>query len=334
MKVAIVGAGVAGLSAAYFLLERFPEAEVVVFEKSKALGGRMATRRISGEIPIDTGCQFLSIDDPELLEFFLAFAPADAIRPLPLPILCLPDGWIVDPESRYCFTQGMTAWSKNLLKELSRHSGFQLKFESPVLSAEELWPQGFDTAFVTAPGPQAMLLGARDAVDYNACLSLVFSWHNPPKEAVEHYAFRDISTRDGITWLAHEGLKRGRSGIWIAQASHEQSIEWRNLPLEELEDTLVKDLAAWIPAFAEGEKTLLDTKFWRHAFPAAGRDITDQRDFEMQESGASEAPRRTYFIGDGYRGVGRVENALESARRAVDDLSGRIGENSVEDLDA
>jgi|GEM_PF-1838606 len=335
MKVAIVGAGVSGLSAAYFLFEYFPDANVTVFEKSSGLGGRMATRRITGDIPIDTGCQFLSIDDPEILDFFLRFAPEESLRPIPLPILCLPDGWVVEPEARYCFADGMTHWSKSLVEALKKNKGFTLKLESPVESIESLTAQGFDAIFVSAPGPQASALGARDAVEYNACLSLVFSWHTPPHEAVDHYAFRDISSRDGITWLAHESLKRGRAGIWLAQVSHEKSLEWKDKGTEELEDLLVADLAAWIPAFAEGEKTLLDKKFWLNAFPSAGRDITDQRDFESQETPSSpRAPScPLYFIGDGFKGVGRVENAIESARASVQNLVGRIAESPVEALD-
>lgn len=329
MKVAIVGAGVSGLSAAYFLLEQVPDAKVAIFEKSKGLGGRMATRRITGDLAIDTGCQFLSIDDPGLIDFFRRFAPEKSLRSLPLPILCLPDGWIVEPEGRYFLPEGMTLWSKNLVSELKKFRGFELHLEHPIASTDELWELGFDAVFVSAPGPQGAALGAVDAVDYNACFSIIFSWHNPPKEAVEHYAFRDISTRDGITWLAHEGLKRGRPGIWIAQTSHEQAFEWKDKTLEELEDIVVADLAAWIPAFAEGEKTLLDTKFWRHAFPSAGRDITDQKDFECQESEDVTEKQRLYFIGDGYKGVGRVENALESARAAVRDYLGLEAADTV-----
>jgi predicted NAD/FAD-dependent oxidoreductase len=44
--IAVVGAGIAGLLLARELKAR--GAEVVVFEKSRGLGGRMATKRVGG----------------------------------------------------------------------------------------------------------------------------------------------------------------------------------------------------------------------------------------------------------------------------------------------
>ena len=44
LKIAIVGAGIAGLAAARILAKNF---EVTVFEKSRGLGGRLSTRYAS-----------------------------------------------------------------------------------------------------------------------------------------------------------------------------------------------------------------------------------------------------------------------------------------------
>ncbi len=56
-RVAIVGAGMAGLSAARAL--RDAGADCTVFEKSRGLGGRMATRRV-GELQFDHGAQYFN----------------------------------------------------------------------------------------------------------------------------------------------------------------------------------------------------------------------------------------------------------------------------------
>lgn len=55
--IAVVGAGIAGLLLARELKAR--GAEVVVFEKSRGLGGRMATKRV-GEAVFDTGAQYFT----------------------------------------------------------------------------------------------------------------------------------------------------------------------------------------------------------------------------------------------------------------------------------
>ncbi|MFO8005299.1 NAD(P)-binding protein [Thioalkalivibrio sp.] len=57
MKIAIIGAGRAGLSAANRLREA--GADCTVFEKSRGLGGRMATRRV-GSLQFDHGAQYFT----------------------------------------------------------------------------------------------------------------------------------------------------------------------------------------------------------------------------------------------------------------------------------
>ena len=59
-RVVVVGAGAAGLSAARQLGDRY---EVVVFDKARGVGGRMATRRL-GDATFDHGAQFLTAHDP------------------------------------------------------------------------------------------------------------------------------------------------------------------------------------------------------------------------------------------------------------------------------
>ena len=53
-RVAIVGGGVGGASAAFFLKELVPDAEITVFESAPFVGGRVQTIRM-GERDIETG---------------------------------------------------------------------------------------------------------------------------------------------------------------------------------------------------------------------------------------------------------------------------------------
>jgi hypothetical protein len=61
VKVAIVGAGIAGLVAAESLAAA--GAEVTVIDKGRSVGGRLATRRI-GEARLDHGAQFFTVRTP------------------------------------------------------------------------------------------------------------------------------------------------------------------------------------------------------------------------------------------------------------------------------
>ena len=56
MKLAIIGAGVAGLAAARALRQRRPDLAITIYEKSRGLGGRVATGRRDGYI-FDHGAQ-------------------------------------------------------------------------------------------------------------------------------------------------------------------------------------------------------------------------------------------------------------------------------------
>tara|TARA_B100000927_G_scaffold74601_1_gene59441 strand:+ start:5184 stop:6161 length:978 start_codon:yes stop_codon:yes gene_type:complete len=64
-KVAVIGAGISGLALANKLKKHF---EVVVFEKSRGYGGRVATRR-AGEFIFDHGAQFFKVKTDEFREY-------------------------------------------------------------------------------------------------------------------------------------------------------------------------------------------------------------------------------------------------------------------------
>ena len=70
-KIAVIGSGISGLSAAYFLSKKY---DVHLFEKNKRLGGHTRTLYINdklNKIPIDTGfIVFNEKNYPDLTNFF------------------------------------------------------------------------------------------------------------------------------------------------------------------------------------------------------------------------------------------------------------------------
>ena len=64
MKIVVVGAGISGCVCGYELSKAGHE--VVVVEKGRGVGGRMATRRMQGA-RIDHGAQFLTVRSPRML---------------------------------------------------------------------------------------------------------------------------------------------------------------------------------------------------------------------------------------------------------------------------
>jgi renalase len=76
-RVVVVGAGLAGLSAARLLRD---SCEVVVLDKSRWVGGRLATRRV-GAVTLDHGAQFFTTHTAEFAAVVAEWAEAGLAEP-------------------------------------------------------------------------------------------------------------------------------------------------------------------------------------------------------------------------------------------------------------
>jgi predicted NAD/FAD-dependent oxidoreductase len=168
-KVAVIGAGLSGLVVARRLA---PLAEVVLYEKSRGLGGRMATR-YAGEFEFDHGAQFFTarsrefrafiqplIDSGTVREWRANFARYDRTRMLNLR------PWR-DGTPRYVGVPRMNSVGKALSAGLTISLGTTItrverSREGWVLSHENGAESGpFDWLVLTCPSAQTALL-ARD----------------------------------------------------------------------------------------------------------------------------------------------------------------------------
>ncbi len=64
MRVVVIGAGIAGLAAAWALRERLPAAEIVVLESSSEVGGKLRLGSVAGQ-PVDLGAEAMLARRPE-----------------------------------------------------------------------------------------------------------------------------------------------------------------------------------------------------------------------------------------------------------------------------
>ena len=110
--VLIIGAGISGLICATEL--RKVDKSVRLLDKGRGLGGRMATRRMSGG-RLDHGAQYFTVRDPRLQAYANDWLAAGIIKEWfrHLPEDSNPDGY-----SRYCGISGMTDVPKYLAKDL------------------------------------------------------------------------------------------------------------------------------------------------------------------------------------------------------------------------
>ncbi|PQV64701.1 hypothetical protein B1R32_104200 [Abditibacterium utsteinense] len=159
-KVLILGAGISGLVAAREL-EKLGH-EVIVVDKGRGIGGRMATRRFDGAV-FDHGAQFFTARDAEfqaMVENWMQIGVArEWFRGYPTPDESKPR----DGHPRFCGTNGMTSIGKHLsagldvqleeeIERLERKNGIWSAFSKSGarFSGEEL--------ILTAPVPQSLSL--------------------------------------------------------------------------------------------------------------------------------------------------------------------------------
>ncbi|WP_417307688.1 NAD(P)/FAD-dependent oxidoreductase [Devosia sp.] len=87
-RIAIIGAGIGGISLAHQLARSH---EVVVFEKGRGVGGRMATR-YAPPFSFDHGAQYFTLRDPRFAHLLEPLLATGAVAPWAGPIARIEDG--------------------------------------------------------------------------------------------------------------------------------------------------------------------------------------------------------------------------------------------------
>lgn len=259
--VAVIGAGAAGLAAAQAL--RAGGAAPVVFEKSRGLGGRLATRRPFGRdsaVGVDHGAPYAEAEDPEiradLANLGAPFAPnggpvvgvvgapgmSDLARPLADDLSIMRETEIVE------IARGPEDW---LLVDAA---------------GGRLGP--FDAVISAAPAPQtARLLG--DACEDVAAAVMTPCW----TLIVVFDAALDVPLdllrpeAGPFEQVIRDGAKPGRAADVHAWVAHARA-EWSATHLEESKEAMAETL---LGAFADAVGTDLPTTSycaahrWRYA---------------------------------------------------------------------
>ncbi len=159
MHIAVIGAGVAGLSCAQELSRA--EHQVVVFDKGRSLGGRLATRRI-GSHSFDLGAQYFTVRDQRFAAVVERAQQAGACSPWLGAIGALEEEQArirsVEPVDRYVGTPGMNAFAKFMGHGLDVRSGCRVDRIEPV--DKQLSLTGRAAPAGTTLGPSSNQTGA------------------------------------------------------------------------------------------------------------------------------------------------------------------------------
>ena len=164
MRVVIVGAGICGLVAGRRLADS--DVDVVLVDKGRSVGGRLATRRI-GEATVDHGAQFFTVRTPAFQR------QVDDWVDRGLATVWSHGFTTSDGHPRYVATSGMNSLAKDLATGLDVRCSTMAFGIRPGSDAVAPWQvviddgtvHDADAVIVTTPLPQAFALLADSGID-------------------------------------------------------------------------------------------------------------------------------------------------------------------------
>lgn len=319
MRIAIIGAGMAGLTAARRLCGAY---EVVLFDKSRGVGGRMSTR-YAGNYEFDHGAQYLTITDPEFQTLIDGVANEGAAAGWDSRGLYLRDGELAmdTGRPRWVGTPRMNDIAKALAQGLQvnlgqRVSGISGSVGNLSLAFEDGSKEGpFDRVICTAPAPQAAALlpnkshlqSSLAEVHMHACFALMVGWPEPFDPGWDSLRVSDLP----ISWLALNARKPGRNAALSTLVVH-AAPDWSDVHAEADRDwvqSVILNVASALCDRKLDQAPHIALHRWLYAYSNAGVGQDCLVDLE----------NGVLLAGDWCVG-GRVEGAFISGRAAANHI--------------
>lgn len=268
MRIAIVGAGMAGLSCADGLASAGHS--VTLLDKGRGPGGRMSTRRIDtplGQASFDHGAQYFTARDPGFLKQVQSWAASRVVAPWSAPG---PDVWVGTPGMNSVIKTMAAAhdvhWTQPVDRVERRAGGW-------IVHAGQNAFDGFDAVLLAVPAEQAApLLSPDDGAMSQAagsarsqpCWTAMFAFADRLEPG------RDIVRDTGaIGWACRNSSKPGREGpdSWVVQASPEWSREHLEEEPGDIATRLLAELSASL-GMALPAPLVATAHRWRYAMSA------------------------------------------------------------------
>ncbi|ARU02284.1 NAD(P)/FAD-dependent oxidoreductase [Yoonia vestfoldensis] len=298
----VIGAGITGLTAARRLMQA--GRAVLVLDKGRGIGGRVATRRAAG-LHFDHGAQYVSAQGAGFAAVLGALSASGHVAP-----------W----QDRHVGTPGMSALAKGigagltirqeaLVTGLSRHgTGWRVHLGDEALSASHV--------ICTTPTPQvAGIIGADHPliarladVTYAPNLTLMAGIDGPAPFVTARDAKADLA------WIAQDSTKPHRPQgpvAWVAQASTAFSETHLELDKEAIADLMLPLLLDRLGA-APAQVRYAAAHRWRYAQVTQALGAPFLRD----DTG-------TLYLGGDWCLGPKVEDAWTSGTAIADDLLAR-----------
>lgn len=321
-RIAVIGSGISGLSSAILLQDKGHQ--VVVFEKSRGPGGRLASKRVP-KSSADIGAQYFTARNPEFLPFLTCYAGPDSFRVWEGKLGFRDESgeWSEFPrEARYVGTPRMTAISR----QLSAH--VEMVAETRIATFQKrngLWDltdtngqshTGFDQIILTAPPAQTQTLledselqGLADSLNDAVsrvlpCWAVAAHFHESPFHAFPWRAYSGARVEHPVLyWVGNNSSKPERDDQgewWVLHAN----AEWTQANVDQDPEKVAQLMCQAFTDMVgfDGEPTAVVPHRWLYARSEGG-----------ETPGHLWYPEQGIGIAGDWLAGGRVEGAFDSA---------------------
>ncbi|MCM2371683.1 FAD-dependent oxidoreductase [Aporhodopirellula aestuarii] len=257
-RVAVIGAGIGGLMAARTLADH--GLDVRVFDKSRGVGGRMATRRGDGIPSFDHGAQYFTVRDDRFARYVRSWiASGKAASWMGRIVELRPGGEIVAEkrsQPRFVGLPAMNSIAKHLASDLDVTLGCRVAQLVREADAWDILDESgesrgqFDLVVTNCPPQQSapLLQGHTELADVIAGVEMVPCWTLMIHcDGLDDLPFAGAFVNEGpLRWIARNDAKPGRAkstpghaSSWVLHASEVWSAENLEADAEWVRDQMI-----------------------------------------------------------------------------------------------
>ncbi len=315
IKIAVIGAGLSGLTFAHLLQDY---ADITLFEKAHGVGGRMSTRSAESYF-FDHGTQYFTARTKRFQNFIQTLIGKGIIERWNARYINFRGNQIIekrnwlDEEPRYVCVPGMSHIAKFLAQGLNIHYNKRITSLNrqgtwQLIDEEGQQSQGFDWVICTAPSPQAVDLlpdsfkyhADIQAIKMRACFSLMLGFKKslPLDFEAAHVTDSDLS------WIAVNSHKPNRSNFFTLMVHSFE--DYAEAHIDDDRDQVIKHLineTSHIIGQDVSQANYKNIHGWRYA---------NKADKKQKSSVFIDQDLKLAACGDWCLG-GRVEGAFTSA---------------------